>query len=436
MRAAAGRPVAWITLVLLTGLNLCNYLDRYVVPAVLSPIERDLRLDDRQFGLVATLFMVGYFCTSPFFGYLGDRLPRRWLVLGGVLVWCAGTMLSGRAGGFVELGAFRVLVGLGEASYGTISPGWIADLYPADRRNTALSLFYLAIPVGSALGFILGGALALRFGWRTAFLLAGLPGLLFAVALGAVSEPERGGLDRETEAPAPANGEPAGWAGALRAYRTILSSRAYGLVVAGYVAQTFAMGGFAVWAAGFLEREHHLAYAAADRFFGVAAAATGLVGTLAGGFVGTAWQRRSAAGYARLLAVSAVAAVPFSFLAFLVPNLAAAKACLVAAMFLLFLSTGPVNTLILETAPAALRASAMAASIFAIHLFGDLWSPTIVGVLSDWTGDLREAIVWTLPPAIAVCAACWAWLAVIPRPPALRPAPRPRSGAPPPGTGC
>ena len=158
-------------LLALTGLNLLNYLDRYILPAVVAPIERDLGLNDSQFGTVATAFMLGYFITSPVFGYIGDRFPRKPLVAAGVVIWSIGTLCTGLAHGMVSLVLFRVIVGFGEASYGTISPGWIADLFPPARRNLAISLFYTAIPVGSALGFIVGGSVAAHFGWRAAFLL-------------------------------------------------------------------------------------------------------------------------------------------------------------------------------------------------------------------------------------------------------------------------
>jgi MFS transporter, Spinster family, sphingosine-1-phosphate transporter len=126
-------------------------------------------------------------------------------------------------------------------------------------------------------------------------------------------------------------------------------------------------------------------------------------------------------GQRRLLAISSALAVPTVFAAFLLNDPAAARAALAVAMFLLFLSTGPVNTVILESVPATMRASAMAAAIFAIHLFGDLWSPWIVGAISARTHDLRSAVLWTLPPAIAVCAFFWSWLALRLRAPA-RPA--------------
>ena len=209
----------------------------------------------------------------------------------------------------------------------------------------------------------------------------------------------------ETNLPAP----PAR-TGRFRFYRDLLHYPAYLLVIAGYVAQTFAMGGFAFWAPTFLHRVHGMDLASAGTFFGGSLVLTGLTATLLGGFLATAWQRRTGTGYAWVLLVSAVGAAPAAFAAFALQDLASAKLALIVCMFLLFLSTGPVNTLILETVPILMRARAMAASIFVIHMFGDLWSPQLVGALSDRWLDLRLAVLWVLPVALIVSAIFWAWL--------------------------
>lgn len=446
-------PVA--TLVVLTGLNLLDYLDRQLLAAVLPALQADLHIGDQKAGTIATAFMLGYFLTAPIFGWLGDRVSRRWLIAGGVFVWSLGTLLSGHANAFVSLLFFRVLVGFGEASFGTISPGWIADLFPPLRRNNAITIFYFAIPVGSALGYLMGGYLAVHYGWRAAFLWAGYPGLLLAFTLFLFREPARGASEPAGSAPTAVAAAPIHrrsylalmfvWAGipglvltlifslfrkrvqepngmsptaakilavpeGFRAYLTLLTIPRYVLVVLGYTAQTFAMGGFSLWAPSFLFRVHHMALEQAAFFFSASLAGTGLVATLAGGFWATRWQRKTGTGYAWVLALSAALAAPVAFAAFTLPDLGQAKLALVATMFLLFLSTGPVNTLVLETVPVAMRASAMAGSIFAIHLFGDLGSPTFVGFLSDRWGDLRLAVVWTLPGALIVSAFFWGLL--------------------------
>jgi MFS family permease len=278
--------------------------------------------------------------------------------------------------------------------------GWIADLFPAAKRNTMISVFYLAIPVGSALGYIIGGAVAAKFGWRAAFLWAGYPGLALAFLLFLLREPPRGASEAAGAAPV---GPALGW----RAYFELFKFPRYVLTVAGYTAQTFAMGAFALWAPTFLHRVHHMAVDQAGLYFGGTLVLTGLTATLAGGLLATWWQRRTGRGYVGLLALSALLTGPLAFAAFYLPDLGAAKLALAGAMFCLFLSTGPVNTLILETVPVAMRASAMAMSIFAIHMFGDLWSPRLVGYLSDQWGDLQRACLWVLPGAFVVSAAFW-----------------------------
>jgi MFS family permease len=396
-----------ITLALLTGLNLLDYLDRQLLAAVLPALQTELKLGDEQAGAIASAFMLGYFLTAPIFGYLGDRLPRRWLIAAGVLVWSLGTAMSGHANAYVSLLFFRALVGFGEASFGTVSPGWIADLFSRAKRNNAITLFYFAIPVGSAIGYLMGGYMAVHHGWRSAFLLAGYPGILFGLLVFFLPEPVRGASEVDaTDAPEPSVSP--GW----RSYLELGRYPAYLLVVAGYAAQTFALGGFSLWAPTFLYRVHHMPLDQAGFFFSASLAATGLVATLGGGFWATRWQKRSGNGYAWVLALSSLAAAPVAFLAFSLADLGSARTALVGTMFFLFLTTGPVNTLILETVPVKMRATSMAASIFAIHMFGDLWSPRLVGYLSDRWHDLQRAVLWVLPGALIISAIFWLWLAL------------------------
>jgi len=393
----------WI-LFILTGLNLLNYLDRFVLNAVRTPLANEFGIDYGDSGRTVTAFMIGYFVTSPFFGYLGDRFSRKWLIAFGIFVWSVGTILTGFAGGFGVLLLFRVLVGLGEASYATISPSLISDAFGGEKRNMALTIFYVAIPVGSALGYLVGGEISAHWGWRRAFICAGIPGLLLALILLPFRDPHRGQADLKV-------GEVVSKPNA-RDFLKLFTNAQYQLVVWGYVAYTFALGAFGFWGPTFLERTHQLTTAQADRFFGAVLVIAGLVGTLVGGLAASAWQKRNPAGYAWLLGSSVLIAVPVSFAAFLVPSAGATMTLLAIAMFLLFLSTGPVNTLIIETVPLNLRASAMALSIFMIHFFGDMWSPEIVGRLADaWNHDLRKAVL-VLPAVLLVGSGFWLALAL------------------------
>ena len=404
-------PRPYLGLAFLTGLNLFNYLDRNVLSSVLDPIQTDLSLNNAQGGYLASAFMIGYFCTAPVFGYLGDRSPRKWLIAIGIFFWSVGTILSGFCHSYWPLIGCRILVGLGEASYATLAPSWISDLFPTERRNNALTIFYIAIPVGSALGYEAGSVALGHGGWRTGFLWAGAPGLLLALLLLFLREPARGAADRLPDGEASV-GQPT-----VRDIGSLFGIPNYVLIVLGYTAYTFALGAFAVWAPKFLHRSHGMDLGKADFLFGIILAVTGLVSTLLGGLIATAWHKRNRAGYALLSAVSVALAVPVAFAAFLVGTANLAIICLAAAMFFLFLSTGPINTLTIESVPIALRGSAMAVSIFVIHLLGDLTSPFIVGYLADRgakpanpDAGLQGALL-LLPAMLIVCVGMWGWLA-------------------------
>ena len=397
----------YLALAFLTGLNLLNYLDRYVLASVVPPLKDGLGLSDGEIGWLTSAFMIGYFATAPIFGYLGDRWPRKGLIAFGVAFWSLGTILSGFSNGFWTLLACRILVGFGEASYAVLAPAWLSDLFPAERRNNAMTIFYVAIPVGSALGYIVGGTALSYGGWRMGFWWAGAPGLLLALALLALTEPARGSSDEG------ASRQETGLGGMA----SLLRNSDFVLVTLGYTAYTFALGAFGAWGPTFLNRVHGLDLAFADRYFGAVLVIGGLLGTLIGGFAATAWQRKARAGYALLLTLAALLTIAFAVAAFLEAGVTAAMVFLGAAIFVSFLPTGPVVTLQIESVPVQLRASAMAASIFVIHLFGDFWSPVLVGRLADWGhqadkpgAGLQHAML-VLPAVMSLAVLLWGWLA-------------------------
>ena len=251
---------------------------------------------------------------------------------------------------------------------------------------------------------MIGGVIAAKWGWRHAFIWAGAPGLFLALVMLPFAELKRGQSEGKT---AEAAKRPS-----VRDIVNLVRLPDYVLVVLGYTAYTFALGAFGHWGPTFLHRTHGVAVEQAGEFFGAVLAVAGLVGTLIGGFAATAWQKRNRAGYAWTLGLSVLAAVPLALGAFTASSTFWSMSFLAAAMFFLFLPTGPVNTLILETAPVNLRASAMAVSIFTIHLFGDMWSPEIVGRLADFFGGNLQKAVLILPVALIVASALWLWLAV------------------------
>ncbi|MGO8955653.1 MAG: spinster family MFS transporter [Rhodomicrobium sp.] len=401
----------YLGLALLTGLNLFNYMDRYVLASVVPPLKSELQLSDAQIGWLTSAFMIGYFATSPVFGYLGDRWQRKGLIAFGVVLWSLGTVLSGFCYQYWALIGCRVLTGLGEASYAVLAPAWISDLFSPQRRNNALTIFYVAIPLGSALGYILGGFAVEHGGWRNGFLWAGAPGLLLALALLKLTEPARGAHDAAVP-----DGTPAASKQGF-GIASLFRIAGFTLIVLGLTAYTFALGAFAAWGPAFLNRVHGLDLGTADRFMGGALVIGGLLGTLIGGFAATAWRRKTPAGYALLATLAAFLTLLFATVAFLDVGTKASMLCLGAAIFLSFLPTGPINTLLIESVPIASRARAMAASIFTIHLFGDFWSPALVGLLADWgyrpdrPGLGLQHAMLVLPAVFGLAVLFWGWLA-------------------------
>jgi len=397
-RTGAARA-AGTALVLLTAVNLLNYLDRFVVAALVEPMKHDLALSDAQVGWVLTSFIVVYTLASPGFGALGDRFARPPLLGAGVAVWSVATGAAGLARSFAALLAARAAVGVGEAAYGTISPGLIADHYPESRRGRAYALFFMAIPVGAALGYVVGGAVERFLGWRAAFLVSGAPGLLLAWACARLPDPPRGARDAAATAALPA--------GIASTYRRLLLNPAYRWAVVGYAAYTFAVGGMANWMPAFLERVRGVPRVEATVLFGAIVVVTGLVGTVAGGLVADALRGRWRAADLWVSGVATLAATPLVVLVFRAEGRATYLAALVGAQLLLFACTGPVNAAIMAAVSPGERATAAALSIFAIHAFGDVPAPVLVGALSDRT-SLGQAVM-IVPFAVLVGGAVWTW---------------------------
>jgi MFS transporter, Spinster family, sphingosine-1-phosphate transporter len=391
----------------LTAMNLLNYLDRYVPSAVKKLFKEDLGLTDAQTSLPLTAFIVVYMLTSPIFGALADRGPRRLLVGLGVALWSVATALAAMANGFWFFLFARSLVGVGEAAYATIAPSLISDFYPPERRNKILTIFYVAIPVGSALGFTLGGFIGGAYGWRAAFLVCGLPGVLFAILALLMRDPGRGGFAAagKPEALEP-RGEPVDWRFALRAMGR---SREYVCAVAGYTAVTFAAGGLADWLPEYLARKRGMELESAGALIGTVTVLGGLGGTICGGLLAEKLKKVTRQGYLALAGLSMIPATIFALLALVLPapQLVIGGLILLAQFFLWFYN-GPINAMIANSVPSAIVARAFAVSILSIHLFGDAISPPIIGLISDMTNDLGLAVL-IVPATMAIGAIVWCW---------------------------
>jgi MFS family permease len=366
-------------LLLLTFVNLFNYIDRFIVPGIAVSLQQSaLHLSDTQIGLLATGFIIVYAMASPRFGVLGDRGNRPRLIALGVGIWSIATVLGGFAIGFASLFLARATLGIGEAAYGSIAPSLIADASPRSKRGRTFAFFYAAIPIGSAMGYLVAGFMDKHFGWRSAFFVAGAPGLLLALLLLRIREIPRGAHDEPD--PAPVRDAHEHWH--VR-YGRLLRNRRYLLTVLGYAAYTFALGALAVWMPAFLTREHHVAKDVAAYQTGLIAVATGLVGTFAGGWIADRVYRSHPHAYLLVSGVATVLAVPFVVMTLIAQQPMYYLGGLIIAELLIFASTGPINLAIISYVAPAQRATAMAFSILIMHLLGDAPSPFIVGWLSD-----------------------------------------------------
>ncbi len=411
---------ASLVLAVLSFINLFNYLDRYVVSALVESLKHsELKLSDAELGSLMSGFLIVFTLVAPIFGALGDRLSRPRLIAFGVACWSVATALSGFAGSFLALFAARASVGIGEAAYVTIAPSLLSDYFPRSQRGRVMAIFFCAIPVGSALGYVVGGLIDAHFGWRMAFFVAGVPGLILALLCLGVRDPPRGSQDAHS--PKAGAGEQPRYKIAGRGdwvhrlltspvvsiYRQLSRNKPYMLTILGYAGYTFALGGLAFWMPAFLERVHGIPHSQATVSFGVVVVITGFIGTFAGGWLGDYCARYSKQAYLWISAAATLMAAPFAWLTLTTASSTLYLTCLVIAMLLMFLSTGPINASIVNLVLPTQRASANALGVFTIHVLGDVPSPYLIGKISD-ASSLSQAVK-IVPVAILVSAAIWFW---------------------------
>lgn len=366
------------TLSVLTALNALNYADRYVGAAVLPLILAGLALSDAQGGLLQSAFIVTYSLVSPFAGWAGDRYPRLPIAAAGVVIWSLAVIASGLAPTFVLLLAARAITGVGEAGYAVVTPSLLSDHYPREQRGRAMAIFYAAMPVGTALGYAVGGAVGSHLGWQAAFFVAGAPGLLLALSLLSLREPPRGAFE---------GGAPAASPVALGASLRALAARpSYIFNTGAQVLYTFSMGGLAVWMPTYFVRERHIPLTTATTTFGALLLIAGFLGTLAGGQLGDRVARRLRGAQFAISGWSLIASLGFTLAAVLSPDPMVFWPSMFGSLFLLFLNVGPLNAAMANVLPADLRARGFAITILAIHMLGDAASPWLIGLVSDRVG--------------------------------------------------
>jgi MFS family permease len=370
---------AILALAVLTVLNLVNYIDRSVLFAVQPLIQAEFHRSDASFGLLTSAFFICYIVTAPFVGILADRYPRRLLMVAGALLWSAATLLTAVTHSFETLFIRHTIIGIGEATFVTIAPAFLSDMFPEHLRGRILSIFYLAIPAGTALGYLLGGHLGPVYGWRAPFLVGSIPGFVLAILLMFAGEPVRGSHDsvKETFERSSLRGLTRNWA--------------FWTCSLGMAMMTFAVGGMQVWMPTFLSRVREVPLAVANQKFGIMTLVAGIFGTLIGGWLGDKMLRYTKGSYYLVSAIGMTLAVPAIVAAvtftgkFMFP-------AIFCGVFLLLLNTAPLNAALVNSVGARIRATAVAVNLFTIHILGDAFSPGLMGYISDKT-NLRMAFL-------------------------------------------
>lgn len=383
----------------LTLVNLLNYFDRYIVQSVEPRITAEFGLTNTQAGYLVSAFVLGYFLFSPIFGYLGDRFDRRRVMALGLLAWSGATALTSCATGIMTFTIARVLVGVGEACYGALVPVYLKGrIMDTVALNRALSIFYVAIPVGSALGYVAGGQIAAEYGWRWLFVLATIPGVaLSAGFLFLRSEGLSTRGDREQSS-------------MREGLTSILASPFLVLVIAGYMLNTFALNGVAA----FVVRHGSslgLSEAQASTYFGLILVVTGLLGTLGGGLLASklASGRSDAVSVLQsFVTYTTLLGVPFLALCFLAQSVTTFLLGCFCAELLIFAGVAPLNSIIVARAPQRYEAFTQGVTIFAIQLFGGFLGPVVIGWCADMSHSLPIALQGTTL-ALLLSGLAWLW---------------------------
>ena len=383
----------------MVAINFLNYVDRWVLTGVGPLVQREFHINDFQFGLLAPAFTFVYAVGALPFGIWADRGDRRRIIGIGVAIWAFATAISGLAASYVQLFLARAVVGVGEASYYPAGTSMLSDYYEKARRSRAMGIWTGGAIVGIAVGYAGGAAVASRFGWRTAFFLTAIPGVVLAILAFNLREPVRGATEVGAVRVRPEHR--ASVKTALQLWR-IPTLRA---TILSQMLLFFVLTANAYWLQFFLTRKFHVSLAVAGLYGGGGIVLGGIIGSLLGGWLGDWRSRTRPAGNIEVTIWSFVAGAVLSVGALLAPRLAITVVLFTIAVTCLSIYNGPFTAVNQNVVVPSMRASAIMMTLLIAHLGGDLFAPPIVGFLSDTLHSLQTALLIVSPAALLLAAA-------------------------------
>ncbi len=399
-RPAVTARYAWYALAVIATANLFSYLDRQLVSALEDPIRSSLKLDSAEFGLLWTLFTIGYMVCAPFIGYASDRTRRPRLFAVCIVIWSIATIASGAATSKPVLYVSRVLIGLGEAGCLVIGSSMLSDFFPRELRGRALSLFSLGLPLGGTGAFILAGLfIKLGYSWRTLFYVAGAPGFLIAVLIWLLADPPRG-----TAEPGSPHGH-GGGGGGLKAYLRLFRTPTLLFIILAQASAVIILVPLIHFGVQFFVKERGMKPADARLALGVIALIAGAVGSSLSGVIGDRLAKRFRGAYALMAGVSFLLGLPCLLVGFSITDRWIFLPALTLGAVFIFLCMPAVNTQIANVSHPTQRAMAWALAVFVLHLLGDTLAPYVFGKVDTALGRHTAFLIFSgaLVPASVFC---------------------------------
>jgi MFS family permease len=397
----AARPTRWqarYAFTILFTINVLNYADRYVLSAVMPKIKQDFGLTDFHGGLLISSFLLVYALATLPLGRWADRGIRKNIVALCVALWSVATLFAGLSRNILQLFSMRSVLGIGEAGYGPATISLLGDYFPKGQRGRVLSYWSVATLVGGALGVAVGGHIADAYGWRWAFFVVGLPGLIAAFLAWRLREPKRGSFEQEEDLDDEGD-EHESSENFWRTVHHLLTIPTYWILLGALTFSLFAIGGTSFWLPTYLVREFHFNLSRAGSLSGIVLIVSGLLGTLIGGWLSDHIQRRRPEGRLLTATLGLLIGAPLVLIALLTHNLFVFVTVFVFAGIALNFCTGPLNAVLQDIVRPGMRATAVGLLLLCAHVLGDAAAPTLIGLLSD-IYRLNIALLITTPTFI------------------------------------